>query len=58
MPDQTGRAYDEAQERAFRALPWHVRLKAHLMGFLTLALAFGTRADRRQLTGVEAVFWD
>lgn len=38
MRDQTGRAYDEAQERAFRALPWHLRLKAHLMGFLAVAL--------------------
>ena len=41
MRDQTGRAY-EAQERAFRALPWHVRLKAHLMGFLTVAFVLGS----------------
>lgn len=38
LEDQTGRAYDEAQERGFRALHWHVRLTAHLMGFLTMAL--------------------
>ena len=36
MLDQTGRAYDEAQERAFRALPWRVRLKLNIIGVLAL----------------------
>lgn len=44
MRDQTDRAYDEAQERAFRALPWYEHLKAHFMGamitILVLELVF------------------
>ena len=44
MRDQTDRAYDEAQERAFRALPWYEHLKDHFMGamitILVLELVF------------------
>lgn len=57
MRDQTGRAHDEAQERAFRALPWHLRLRAYLMGALAtifvlelLLIAFGWP--------VLKLFWD